>query len=163
MLAPGYGSASPTSDPTATIGVGHSANSLFAAATSALIVGVGRPAGNDPAATTSCLHFAAICGPGPIEVEQPDDAGRGTGEHDGGISVVLSEQQVPDEHRAFRRVDEARDRARVDRAAVSRFFSSIAARTGLSPLTAGPPSGMPSMPSVIAPTPPVAAPAGRPR
>ena len=63
MLAPGYGSASPTSDPTATIGVGHSAKSFRAAATSLLIVGSGGPAGNDPAATTSSLHFAVICGP----------------------------------------------------------------------------------------------------
>jgi hypothetical protein len=63
MLAPGYGSASPTSAPTATIGVGHSANNLLAAATSLLIVGSGAPAGNDPAATISCLHFAPICGP----------------------------------------------------------------------------------------------------
>ena len=65
MLAPGYGSASPTSVPTATMGVGHSAKSFFAAPMSDVTAGSTASDGNVPAVTTSRSHYDAICGRAP--------------------------------------------------------------------------------------------------
>ena len=66
--------------------------------------------------------------PRPIQAEDPDDAGGRAREHDGRVAIVLGEQQVADEDRALRRVDEAADRAGVERRPVSGLLRQQRAR-----------------------------------
>ena len=117
-----------------------------------------RPGGDD-----QLLALRGDLRPRAIQVEHPDDAGRRAGEHDGGVAVVLREQQVADEHGALRGADGAGDRAGVGAASRRRPSSRASARAAACRRRRAPPSGMPIMPSVIAPTPPPVPPTGRPR
>src|SRR5258706_15410019 len=60
MLAPGNFRCAAASDPKATIGAGHSANSFFAAGTSVLKLNSGGPSGYVPPATQSRRDFCEI-------------------------------------------------------------------------------------------------------
>src|SRR6266851_2165983 len=60
MLAPGNFRCAAASEPKATIGAGHSANSFFAAGTSVLKLNSGGPSGYVPPATQSRRVFCEI-------------------------------------------------------------------------------------------------------